>query len=414
MELGLTSSTATADSAGSAKVRLMCSYGGHIVPRPGPNKPFCYVGGDTRIVSFDRRTITTLDLLVSHLSATLCVSFSFTLKYQLPHLDLNSLISLTSDEDFQILIDEYDRLCSSPPSSAPSRIRVFLFPTYMLQGSSRPVIRHPKTESWFFDALKSAKILQKGLGETHGFGFCYGSGVEAHGFVSSGPESMVLETSSSFGSTSSTASLTNLPFKSQSNEENEFVLQDNKAKLMQTNTVPNDNSVSNIVPHYHHQGISYQDPIIVQASSSMEARAGYGTETTIISETTANSTNSPNLNQQVQRQQHVQFVPLQHMTYQPIHPYPIYLVPSYAQIPPNSSLPTTASGHSSLMVSQNYYTAPVASSAATPSHVSPMHVQSHNVAVTNTESADQHGGGGDLDHVLIYKSQPPPPSLPNS
>lgn len=127
---------------------------------------------------------------------------------------MDSLISVTSDEDFQILIDEHDRLSSSP---APSRIRLFLFPVVagVNSGPGRPVIRHPKTESWFFDALKGTKRV----GEVCGYG--YGSGFEGNWLVNSGQESMVLETSSSFGSTSSSASLTNLPSLKTQNEDSE-------------------------------------------------------------------------------------------------------------------------------------------------------------------------------------------------
>ncbi|MEJ1538787.1 hypothetical protein, partial [Escherichia coli] len=37
----------TAATTTGGKLRLMCSYGGHIFPRPH-DKTLCYVGGDTR------------------------------------------------------------------------------------------------------------------------------------------------------------------------------------------------------------------------------------------------------------------------------------------------------------------------------------------------------------------------------
>ena len=130
------------DSAPStAKLRLMCSYGGHILPRPGTHSLF-YAGGDTRILSIPRRTLATLSSFHSHLSTLLSLQYPFTLKYQLPHLHLDSLISLASDEDLHILVDEHHR--------SSSRIRLFVFPAF----------RHPKSESWFLDALKSSSIMQ--------------------------------------------------------------------------------------------------------------------------------------------------------------------------------------------------------------------------------------------------------------
>ncbi|KAF8026844.1 hypothetical protein BT93_F3360 [Corymbia citriodora subsp. variegata] len=183
------------------KLRLMCSYGGRVVPRPH-SKSLFYHGGETRIVTIDRASAaaSTLHSLVAHLSATLSVAPPFALKYQLPDSDLDALISLCSDDDLPVMMDELDRLSSSSdPRARPSRIRLFLFPTRHESGSeSAPpssVLCHPKTETWFIDALKGARIVGKEDDFDQG----------------GGAESVVLETSSSFGSTSSSASLSNLP-----------------------------------------------------------------------------------------------------------------------------------------------------------------------------------------------------------
>ncbi|KAL6007592.1 hypothetical protein ACLOJK_033091 [Asimina triloba] len=146
----------------SAKIRLMCSYGGRIVPRPH-DKSLCYLSGHTRIVSFDRAT-TTLSSLSASLSATLLLPLPFSLKYQLPNEDLDSLISIATDEDLDNMIEEYDRLCSSAPAigvaNKSARIRLFVF-------ASKPdVVSAPssigsdaKSESWFVDALNGADVV---------------------------------------------------------------------------------------------------------------------------------------------------------------------------------------------------------------------------------------------------------------
>ncbi|KAJ0896467.1 putative PB1 domain-containing protein [Helianthus annuus] len=134
------------------KLRLMCSTGGHILPRPH-DKSLCYIGGDTRIVSVDRHT--TLQDLTHRLNKTLFKSLptsSFTLKYQLPSEDLDALISVTTDEDLENMIDEYERLNSS------SRIRLFVFPSNPDSGSTVSSIgsflENPsKSEDWFMNAL---------------------------------------------------------------------------------------------------------------------------------------------------------------------------------------------------------------------------------------------------------------------
>ncbi|KAL0555873.1 hypothetical protein IC582_004374 [Cucumis melo] len=206
----------------TAKLRLMCSYGGHITRRPR-TKSLSYLGGETRIISVDPTTVNTLSSFISHLLTILPIKPPFSLKYHLPQSALDSLISLSSDVDLHFMFSEHLRLSSS--SSSSSRIRLFLF--FPEPEKPHNVIHHPKTEAWFSDALKSAKILQKGRDCLVGFD---GEGLvgenEVKGIVDLGnggfslPESMVLETSSSFGSSSSSASLANVspPIKLQSED----------------------------------------------------------------------------------------------------------------------------------------------------------------------------------------------------
>ncbi|KAJ4832594.1 hypothetical protein Tsubulata_023325 [Turnera subulata] len=97
-----------------AKLRLMCSYDGHIIPRPH-DKSLTYVGGETRMVAIDRHS--SLPSLTSRLSRTLLNGRPFTLKYQLPDEELYSLISVTTDEDLENMIEEYDWITSSSSSS---------------------------------------------------------------------------------------------------------------------------------------------------------------------------------------------------------------------------------------------------------------------------------------------------------
>ncbi|KDP35020.1 hypothetical protein JCGZ_09308 [Jatropha curcas] len=222
----------------SSKLRLMCSYGGHIVPRPH-DKSLCYVGGDTRIVVVDRHT--TLSSLSTRLSNTLLNGRPFTLKYQLPSEDLDSLISVTTDEDLDNMIDEYDRTNSNAANAAkPSRLRLFLFPLKPDSSQSiGPILESSaKSEDWFLNALNGATGLlnrgfsdsasvncllgldDDGLNGNNNLDLVGGGGRDVEGSqknakqgqdVHSVPDSPMLETSSSFGSTSSSPSLANLP-----------------------------------------------------------------------------------------------------------------------------------------------------------------------------------------------------------
>lgn len=234
-------------SAVSSKLRLMCSYGGHILPRPH-DKSLCYMGGDTRIVVVDRNS--SLPSLLARLSNTLLDGRSFTLKYQLPSEDLDSLISITTDEDLDNMIEEYDRTISASNSTKPSRLRLFLFTSKpeATQSMGQILESSAKSDDWFLNALNSAGLLNRGfsdsdanvnrlLGLDDALALRSNSGDNNtnrdgdDGSVKSAkqqqiqqppppqggqdvnclPDSPMLDTSSSFGSTSSSPSLANLP-----------------------------------------------------------------------------------------------------------------------------------------------------------------------------------------------------------
>ncbi|KAG6528059.1 leucine-rich repeat extensin-like protein 5 [Zingiber officinale] len=150
-------------AAPSPRLRVMCSYGGRILPRP-TDKYLCYLGGETRMVAIDRSG--SLADLSAKLSRDLLGGGSFSLKYQLPNEDLDSLISVSTDEDLENMIDELDRISASPAaaragggSTRSGRLRLFLFPSKPDSGSSSAIgslIDESKSETWFVDALNSA------------------------------------------------------------------------------------------------------------------------------------------------------------------------------------------------------------------------------------------------------------------
>ncbi|MCO5608516.1 hypothetical protein L7F22_062727 [Adiantum nelumboides] len=105
------------DEAG--RMKFLCSHGGKILPKP--DGQLRYVGGDTRLVSFNK-TISFSDLsckLEKLFGPNLCV------KYQLPNEDLDTLISVTCDDDVENLVEEYDK---NEAKDGASRLRAFLFP----------------------------------------------------------------------------------------------------------------------------------------------------------------------------------------------------------------------------------------------------------------------------------------------
>ncbi|XP_038681919.1 uncharacterized protein LOC119982544 [Tripterygium wilfordii] len=104
------------------KAKFMCSYGGKIHPRPHDNQ-LSYIGGETKILSVDRNI--KLAAMINKLSA-LCGDADVSFKYQLPGEDLDALISVTSDDDLEHMMHEYDRLFRA--LAKPARMRLFLFP----------------------------------------------------------------------------------------------------------------------------------------------------------------------------------------------------------------------------------------------------------------------------------------------
>lgn len=92
---------------------------------------------------------------------------NLSVKYQLPNEDLDALITVTTDEDVENMLEEYERVSHNQnPRSA--RLRVFLFSegddsrassiSSLLDGSTN-------RENWFLDALNSGSRLERGRSE---------------------------------------------------------------------------------------------------------------------------------------------------------------------------------------------------------------------------------------------------------
>ncbi|KAE9611087.1 hypothetical protein Lal_00016287 [Lupinus albus] len=108
------------DESRSGKMKFLCSFGGKILPRPSDGK-LRYVGGQTRMISI-RKDISWEALTKKSLG--FC-SQPHTIKYQLPGEDLDALISVSSDEDLQNMVEEYHGLERHEGSH---RLRIFLVP----------------------------------------------------------------------------------------------------------------------------------------------------------------------------------------------------------------------------------------------------------------------------------------------
>ncbi|XP_058733709.1 uncharacterized protein LOC131605357 [Vicia villosa] len=111
--------------------KFLFSYGGKILPRHTDGK-LRYAGGHTRVLALSL-PISFSELMVKFVE--LCGS-SVTLKCPLPNGDLETLVSITSDEDLKNIIEEYERASSSLPH--PLKIRAILSSPKSLKKVSPP------------------------------------------------------------------------------------------------------------------------------------------------------------------------------------------------------------------------------------------------------------------------------------
>ncbi|RWR85705.1 PB1 domain-containing protein/Pkinase_Tyr domain-containing protein [Cinnamomum micranthum f. kanehirae] len=112
--------TSSGTSDGSLmKMKVLCSFGGKILPRPSDGK-LRYVGGDTRIIRINK-DISWQELMQK---TSTIYNQAHTIKYQLPGEDLDALVSVSCDEDLQNMMEECNLLEGGEESQ---KLRMFLF-----------------------------------------------------------------------------------------------------------------------------------------------------------------------------------------------------------------------------------------------------------------------------------------------
>ncbi|TVU39498.1 hypothetical protein EJB05_12921 [Eragrostis curvula] len=102
----------------SRRFKILCSFGGKILPRPSDGK-LRYVGGETRIIRISRN-ISWQEL---KLKTSAIYNQPHVIKYQLPGEDLDALISVSNDEDLRNMMDECGFVDSGDGSQ---KLRIFL------------------------------------------------------------------------------------------------------------------------------------------------------------------------------------------------------------------------------------------------------------------------------------------------
>lgn len=105
-------------SSGSSRMlKFLCSFGGTVLPRPSDRK-LRYVGGETRILRISK------DISWEELKQKASAMYNepHSIKYQLPGEDLDSLVSVSSDEDLQNMMEE----CKALDDGGSQKFRIFL------------------------------------------------------------------------------------------------------------------------------------------------------------------------------------------------------------------------------------------------------------------------------------------------
>lgn len=115
---GFHSHTASkASGSSSTMLKLLCSFGGKILPRPKDGE-LRYVGGDTRIVRISKYI--SWEEFVH--KTWIIYNQPHTIKYQLPGEDVDALVSVSCDEDLQNMMEE----CNVLEDGGAQKLRIFL------------------------------------------------------------------------------------------------------------------------------------------------------------------------------------------------------------------------------------------------------------------------------------------------
>ncbi|XP_004485440.1 uncharacterized protein [Cicer arietinum] len=145
------------DESPKNKVKFLCSYGGKVLPRPSDGV-LKYVGGETRVICVPRDV--TLSEMMKKVSVM--VDGDVVLKYLLVPEELDTLVSVRTQEDLKHMIQEHDR----HESGGSPLLRAFLFPSkplviesqnqlqLQLQSQSHPLSLEPYfLEQRYIDAI---------------------------------------------------------------------------------------------------------------------------------------------------------------------------------------------------------------------------------------------------------------------
>ncbi|PWA99788.1 Phox/Bem1p [Artemisia annua] len=162
-------STNTTRDYSSLMIKILCSFGGKILPRPSDGK-LRYVGGDTRIIRI-RRDISWQELWQK---AVALYNETCSIKYQLPGEDLDALVSVSCDEDLQNMMEECNLLGADADPS--KKLRMFLFSLTDLDDTHFGLVNSGgNSDVQFLVAVNGLDIGSRRESSLHGIGTSSGT-----------------------------------------------------------------------------------------------------------------------------------------------------------------------------------------------------------------------------------------------
>ncbi|KAI3755981.1 hypothetical protein L1987_55792 [Smallanthus sonchifolius] len=157
-----TNSSRASDNS-SSRIKILCSFGGKILPRPRDGK-LRYVGGDTRIIRI-RKDITWQELWQKTIEL---YNETSSIKYQLPGEDLDALVSVSCDEDLQNMMEECNVLGDCEGSK---KLRMFLFSLSDLEDAQSGLVNSgADSEVQFVVAINGLNLGSRRESSLHGLG----------------------------------------------------------------------------------------------------------------------------------------------------------------------------------------------------------------------------------------------------
>ncbi|CAD6223050.1 unnamed protein product [Miscanthus lutarioriparius] len=130
-------------NSGSTRMKFLCNFGGRFLPRPVDGK-LRYVGGEKHLIQISQRL--SWQELIS--KTTKLIRQAHIVKYHLPGECVNVLISVSSDDDVQHMIDECIVLEESKerPTMYPYLLMKMMSIMYILWRLSKPVHKWPSSD----------------------------------------------------------------------------------------------------------------------------------------------------------------------------------------------------------------------------------------------------------------------------